>query len=248
MSVHVDGSLKDVIQDFEYLPESGVHGSAFSKHETILYAADTLGNAIWTQPIDRLTGELGQPIAITPGPSEHAEPRHVVLHQSGKALYAVMEGSNEMGWYEIDETTHIPELKGLYSLLPKELEGSTDHWANEVVVSMSGKYIWSTTRGRGTGNHTGYISVFEADQYTGEVLKQNFIRPTLTSGGVANVVVPSLFDDEIVALTDNAIGFLEIWKLDGDAMGAQPVSRIVLSDSGNERYKSGCCAGAVWLS
>lgn len=245
MSVHSNGSLNEVIQDFEYLPGSGVHGSAFNKDETILYAADTLGNAIWTQPLEPLTGKLCEPIAVIPGPSDHADPRHVVLHQSGKALYAVMEGSNEMAWYGIDEESQIPTLKGLFPLLPEELEGSTDLWANEVVVSMSGTYIWSTTRGK--GNHTGYLSVFEADAETGHVLSQNFIVPTETSGGVANVVVPSLFDDRVVALTDNAVGFVEVWQLDEDKMGARPVARIVLSDQGNERYKSGCCAGAVWL-
>ncbi|KAJ8110815.1 hypothetical protein OPT61_g6434 [Boeremia exigua] len=244
MSVDDNGALKDVIQNYNYWPESGIHGSAFSKDHTLLYAADTLGNAIWTQPINKTTGALGKPIDIRVGPSEHADPRHVVLHTSGNALYAVMEGANEMGWYEIDNCTQFPVLRGLFPLLPEELLNSTNHWANEVAVSPSGKYIWSTTRGRG-GNYTGFISVFEADTQSGDILRQNFLRPTLTSGGVANVVVPSEFDDGIVALTDNAVGFLEIWRLQEDAMWAEPVSRITLSDQGNARYASGCCANAV---
>jgi carboxy-cis,cis-muconate cyclase len=204
MSVDQSGALDEVIQDFEYWEDSGVHGTAFNKDSTILYAADTLGNALWAQKIDVQTGKLNRTSAIISGPSDHTDPRHIVVHTSGNALYAVMEGSNEMGWYEIDKRTQIPLLRGLFPLLPKELLGSKNHWANEVVVSPSGQYIWSTTRGK--GNYTGYISVFEADTETGEILGQNFLRQTSTSGGVANVVIPSEFDDHIIALTDNAVG------------------------------------------
>jgi hypothetical protein len=61
------------------------------------------------------------------------------------------------------------------------------------------------------------------------------------------VVFPSEFDDRIIALTDNAVGFLEIWQLVEDAMWVEPVSKIMLSDRGNAGYASGCCTDAVWL-
>jgi len=86
-----------VIQSFDCWPKSGVHGSAFSKDNTVLYAAGAHGNAIWTQPIDPVTGERGAPIDIAIGPYGHTELRHVILHTSEYALYDVMEGSNEMG-------------------------------------------------------------------------------------------------------------------------------------------------------
>ena len=79
-------------------------------------------------------------------------------------------------------------------------------------------------------------------------MRQNFISPTTTSGGVANVVIPSEFDDRIVALTDNSVGFVEIWQLAKNGKSAKPVSRLLLSDQGNNRYASGCCANAVWLN
>ncbi|KAI9150716.1 3-carboxy-cis,cis-mucoante lactonizing enzyme [Paramyrothecium foliicola] len=231
MSVDEQGALDEVIQSFDYWPESGVHGSAFNKDKTLLYAADTLGNAIWTQPIDRDSGKLGEPIDIIMGHIDHAGPRHVSLHTSGKVLYAVMEGSNEMGWYEIDDYTQKLKLRGIYPLLPNELLGSEMYFANEVVVSPTGRYIWSTTRGRGQGNHTGYISVFESDEETGEILRQNFLRPTTTRGGAANVVIPSEFDDRIVALTDNTIGFLEIWQLVENGSWAEPVLSVAAHDA-----------------
>ncbi|TQS31663.1 hypothetical protein Golomagni_08049, partial [Golovinomyces magnicellulatus] len=136
MSVDENGVLSELIQDFEYLPDSGVHGSAFNKDSTLLYAADTLGNKIWTQPIDQDTGKLGDAIDILEGPSDHAEPRHVSLHQSGKALYAVMEGSNEVGWYSIDHCTGKPHFEETYPLLPSNFTDD-NHWANEVAVSPS---------------------------------------------------------------------------------------------------------------
>jgi len=246
MSVDAQGALAETVQDFDYWPDSGVHGSAFNKKNNILYAADTLGNAIWTQPIDKKSGRLGRPIYITKGLKDDDGPRHVIPHPSGNALYAVMEGSNQMVWYGISRHTQKPKLRGVYNLLPEDLLGGGNHWANEVVVSPSGAYIWATTRGRGEGTY-GYIAVFSADMETGEIQYRNLLRPTTTSGGVANVVIPSGFDDRIIALTDNEIGFLEIWQLDEDAMWAEPVSRIVLSDQGNSRYKSGCCANAVWV-
>lgn len=245
MSVDENGVLDEVIQDFEYLPDSGVHGSAFNKDSTLLYAADTLGNKIWTQPIDPNTGVLGDPVDVLEGPSEHAEPRHISLHQSGKALYAVMEGSNEVGWYSIDHCAGKPHLEGIYPLLPSNFTND-NHWANEVMVSPSGKYAWGATRGR--TDHKGFISVFELDETDGSIVKQNFLRETTSSGGVANVVVPSETDDRFVALTDNWIGFLEIWELADDGMWTEPVARIDLADQGNERYQSGCCSNAVWLS
>jgi 6-phosphogluconolactonase (cycloisomerase 2 family) len=101
------------------------------------------------------------------------DPRHIVVHTSSNALYAVMEGSNEMGWYEIDKRTQIPLLRGLFPLLPKELLGSRNQWTNEVVVAPSEQYIWSTTRGK--GNYTMYISVFEADTETGENSRSKFL-------------------------------------------------------------------------
>lgn len=245
MSVDENGVLSEVIQDFEYLPESGVHGSAFNKDSTLLYAADTLGNKIWTQPIDQDTGKLGDTIDILEGPSEHAEPRHVSLHPSGKALYAVMEGSNEVGWYSIDHCTGKPHFREIYPLLPSNFTND-NHWANEVAVSPSGKYAWATTRGR--TDHKGFISVFELDENDGSIAKQNFLRETTSSGGVANVVTPSETDDRFVALTDNWLGFLEIWELAEDGMWTEPVARIDLADKGSDRYQSGCCSNAVWLS
>jgi 6-phosphogluconolactonase (cycloisomerase 2 family) len=113
MSVDQNGALNEVIQDFEYWDDSDVHGSAFNKDNTI---ADTLGNAIWAQKIDAQTGKLKRTSAIVSGPSDHADPHHIVVHTSGNALYAVMEGSNEMGWYEIDNRTQIPLLRSLFPL------------------------------------------------------------------------------------------------------------------------------------
>lgn len=250
MSVDETGALKEVIQDFEYLDEnSSVHGLALSPDSHILYSADTYGNNVWTHAVEKRTGLVGKVLDKAIGPSPGSNPRHVSLHPSGKALYAVTEGSNEVVWYKVDSDTGIPhQQEPIYSLLPAGANSSM-YWGDAVAVTPSGRYLWATTRARDHDDQ-GYISAFELTK-NGHVKKQLLLVPTTSSGGVANAVTPSDFDDRFVAITDNSIGFVEIWALeDGKhkCPSAKPVARIDLADQGNARYKSGCCANVVWLS
>lgn len=66
---------------------------------------------------------------------------------------------------------------------------------------------------------------------------QLFLTPTLTSGGLANAVTPSDFPDEFLALTDNEVGFVQIWRFDGK--NAAIVDTLELDGEG-------CCANAIW--
>jgi hypothetical protein len=43
-------------------------------------------------------------------------------------------------------------------------------------------------------------------------------------------------------------GFVQIWELAEDAISAHVVAHISLKDEGDERYLSGCCASALWLT
>jgi carboxy-cis,cis-muconate cyclase len=248
MSVDESGALQEVIQDFEYLDEkSSIHGLAMSPDSDILYSADTYGNNIWTHAVSKTTGLVGDVLDQTAGPSPGSNPRHVSLHPSGKALYAVTEGSNEVVWYKTDNGIPIQQ-EPIYPLLPANTNSSM-YWGDAVIVTPSGRYLWATTRARDRDGQ-GYISAFSlADD--GDVEKQLLLVPTTSSGGVANAVTPSDFDDRFVAITDNSEGFVEIWALENGEKkcpSARPVARIELADQGNERYKSGCCANVVWLS
>jgi carboxy-cis,cis-muconate cyclase len=246
MSVDASGALSEVIQNFEYLNDSGVHGMSFSPGSQVLYSADTLGNYLWTHTIDAATGKLGQVLGMAEGPSPKAHPRHVVTHPSGKAIYAVMEGSSEVAWYKVDSATNIPTMQEpLYSLLPVGTNGS-NYWGDTLALSASAKYLWATTRAKDDGI-PGYVAVYELNS-DGAIVKENFLKETTTSGGVANALQPAEFSDRYVALTDNEIGFVEIWEMIEDGNDAEVIARIDLADQGNARYASGCCANAVWLN
>jgi carboxy-cis,cis-muconate cyclase len=54
-------------------------------------------------------------------------------------------------------------------------------------------------------------------------------------------VAPSPFSDQFVALTDSAVGFVQIWQLGSDGASASVVASVDIEDGG-------CCANAVWYS
>ena len=57
-SVDENGALKENIQNYEYSPESAIHGMVFDAEENYLYSADMWGNKVWTHKKDSQTGLL----------------------------------------------------------------------------------------------------------------------------------------------------------------------------------------------
>lgn len=106
------------MQNYEYSPETGIHGMVFDPTETYLYSADLRGNSIWTHKKDPETGHLTLVNRLqAPAPGDH--PRWVAIHPSGNYLYALMEAGNRLGVYIIDEQSHIPTFTHLtYPLIP----------------------------------------------------------------------------------------------------------------------------------
>lgn len=247
MSTTPTGELDQVLQTFHYWPNSSIHGGAFSPDGQYYYSADTQGNALWTHRMNRPSGTLAELVNVLPGPWKDANPRHVTVHPSGKRVYVVMEHASLVVSYTPNPQTGALSQDGaLYSLLPLGADVE-DYWADEVAVSGSGRYLWATNRGK--EGRKGLISVFELDSKSGEILGQNFLVETSTSGGVANAVAVMNGTDRFVALTDNEVGFVEMWELAADGTMAWPVARLDLADvAENSRYKSGCCANVVWLS
>ncbi|CAJ0552609.1 Ff.00g006870.m01.CDS01 [Fusarium sp. VM40] len=247
MSVDENGALDKTVQDYNFAPGSNVHGTALSPDSKFIYSADMGNNSIWTHPVDRRTGKLGEPVSRVDGPAEHSEPRHVAVHQqSGKALYTVTEITSQVAWYKLDRRTGIPQpQKNVYSLIPEGLDVK-GYRGDEIAVSPSGKYLWATTRSRDV-TKPGFLSVFKLDK-KGAIVSQNFIRRTSSSGGAANAVTPMDKSDRFVVVTDSADGFVQIWELMEDGSSAHVVAHISLKDKGNARYHSGCCANAVWLT
>ncbi|KAI1488767.1 Lactonase, 7-bladed beta-propeller-domain-containing protein [Biscogniauxia mediterranea] len=245
LSVDGGGALNGIVQNYTYAAGSAVHGTAFSPDERVLFSADAAGNAIWTHAVDAASGAVvSPPLGRVAGPSAGSRPRHLAVHGSGRYVYAVLEGTSQVAQYAVSETGDGGMLSFIHgaavSLFPLLREGSADadsaadFWADEVALSAAGRYLWATNRARDRGRR-GYVSAFALEP-SGAVVRQLFLRPTSTSGGFANSVAPSRFDDAVAALTDNATGLVQIWHVERGL-----VASLDIEDGG------GCCANAVWL-
>ncbi|KAH8678455.1 hypothetical protein BX600DRAFT_486219 [Xylariales sp. PMI_506] len=238
-SVDDNGVLDQVIQNYTYFTNvSGVHGTAFSPDSRFLYSADDTGNTLWTHSINRTTREVTYLANLT-SPSAGANPRHVTVHPKGKYLYVILEEASQLAQYTIDKRTGLPSYDVVYPLI-FSTQSAASYWADEVALSFSNKYLWATNRAR-AANSTGYISAFSLDE-DGAILKQNFLIPTTSSGGLANILTASPFSDRFVALTSNSTGFIEVWELSEDGNSASVAAHLDINDGG------GCCANALWYS
>ncbi|OCL08034.1 3-carboxy-cis,cis-mucoante lactonizing enzyme [Glonium stellatum] len=236
MSVAPNGTLSNVEQDYVYSTSSGVHGLALSPDQRFLYSADDSGNAVWTHRVNQTTGALTY-VAKLPGPATGADPRHVAVHPSGKYMYVVLEGSNELGIYEIDVATGIPTFTNTtYPLIPEGISNSA-YWSDEVAFALSGTFLWATSRARST-NSTGYISTISLSP-DGAPVRQLLLEPTASGGGTANSIAPAFFSDEWAALTDSSVGFVQVWRAAANGSSAKAVATVQINDGG-------CCANAIW--
>lgn len=248
-SVKPDGALDSNIQNYEYVENTGIHGMVFDPTETYLYSADLTANKIWTHLKDPKTGELTL-VDCLEAPDAGDHPRWVEMHPSGKYLYVLMEAGNRLGVYVIDERTHKPVFTHItYPLLPSgEFNGTVLHMRRRSMLTaqslglpprnkyrgdvtfctQSGEYLFATTR----SNHfdvTGYITAFKLGP-NGEIERQLFINPTSTSGGHSNAVSPCDFTDEWVALCDDQLGFVEMYRWRDEKLAR--VARVDIPEQG----------------
>ncbi|OTB00992.1 hypothetical protein M426DRAFT_14974 [Hypoxylon sp. CI-4A] len=236
MSVDENGKLDSVIQGYEYADGSAIHGVSFSNESQYLYSADDGGNSIWVHSINadgtiKYESRLDMPL-------EGAGPRHVVTHPGGEYMYTVFEGTSEVAQCITSELGNLYILKETFPLI-KDGDKAADFWADEVALSVDRKYLWASNRAYDS-DRKGYISALNLTE-EGKIDQQLFLLETTSSGGYANAVSPSLFDDSIVAMTDNSTGFVEIWKMDDDEAGAKMVAHLDIDDGG-------CCANAIWYT
>ncbi|KAI0151633.1 hypothetical protein GGR57DRAFT_513946 [Xylariaceae sp. FL1272] len=236
-SVDESGTLAEVVQNYTYTTNiSGVHGTVLSPDSRFLYSADDTGNTLWTHSIDRDTGEVSYVANLT-GPSPGSDPRHVAIHPGGKYLYVILEGTSQLAQYTIDRHG-LPHFDEVYPLL-YATQSTAAFWADEVALSANAKYLWASNRARDPDT-PGLISAFTLAR-SGRIVKQNFLLPTSTSGGIANILTPSPWDDGLVALTSNDTGSVEMWRMSRDGREARSVARLEVEDGG------GCCGNAVWV-
>lgn len=117
-SVNDNGGLDKNVQNYEYCPQTAVHGMVFDPTETYLYSADMWANRIWCHKKDNESGQLTTVGSVeAPQPGDH--PRWVEMHPSGAYLYALNEAGNNLAEYVIDEQTHLPVwTRKTYPLIP----------------------------------------------------------------------------------------------------------------------------------
>ncbi|KAK8169837.1 hypothetical protein IWX90DRAFT_485728 [Phyllosticta citrichinensis] len=146
------GALFAVAQNVSYMSgSSGVHGLALHPSGKYLYSADDSGNAVWTHSIANGTGLLDL-VAKTDAPSTGANPRHAAVHPLGGFLYVVLEESNELAQYRIDQASGKPNFSDVtYPLIADGLDDSL-YWSDGVAVSPSGCFLYASSR-------TGYVSM-----------------------------------------------------------------------------------------
>ncbi|KAI1770459.1 carboxy-cis,cis-muconate cyclase [Hypoxylon cercidicola] len=238
MSVHDNGTLHSVLQGYEYDDGSAVHGVSFSSDSQYLYSADDGGNSLWVHQINQADGSL-EYISRMTWPIDGAGPRHVVTHPAGGYVYTVLEGSSQVAMCMTSELNNLYPMQQIFPLI-KDGDQASDFWADEVALSATNKYLWASNRAYDP-SRKGYISAMEVGE-DGALVKQYFLTETTNSGGYANAVTPSPFDDTLVAITDNSTGFIEMWKMNDDKTGANVVAHLDINDAG------GCCANAVWYS
>jgi carboxy-cis,cis-muconate cyclase len=117
-TVNKDGGLESNVQNYEYSEKSAIHGMVFDAAEEYIYSADMWANKIWTHKKDMETGHLTL-VGSVDAPASGDHPRWVEIHPSGKYLYALMEGGNNLSVYVIDEKTHMPVFTHItYPLIP----------------------------------------------------------------------------------------------------------------------------------
>lgn len=234
-SVKPDGSLDQNIQNYEYEPNTGIHGMVFDHSETYLYSADLQANKVWTHRKDKDTGKLTLVDCLeAPSPDDH--PRWVDIHPSGKYLYVLMEAGNRLAVYVIDERRHVPVFTHMtYPLLPPGLPPRNKYRGDVCFTDRSGNYLFATTRGS-SFDITGYITAFQLGPH-GNVERQMYINPTSTSGGHSNAVSPCDWSDEWMALCDDQQGFVEMYRVTEGLLSR--VARVDVPEKG-------FCMNAVW--
>ena len=211
-----DGGLDKNIQNYPYDDDSGIHGMVFDPNEDYLYSADLRANKLWTHRKLADGKVVLVESQLMPDPLDH--PRWVEMSQSGKFIHVVMEASNWLAEYKIDPESHIPEDTGRrFPLIPDGVRDNLKNYRADVVVkSQSGKYLFATTRSN-TLSIPGYISAYKLDE-DGAIERQISLQETRSSGGHSNAVSPCPWSDEWIALTDDTVGFIEIWKWENEEL------------------------------
>ena len=216
----------------------------FDPTETYLYSADLRANKIWTHRKDGQSGQLTL-VGSIDAPDSGDHPRWVEMHPSGAYLYVLMEAGNRLAIYVIEERSHMPVFTHVtFPIIPPGTPSVPWYQNNSlqnvlglpkkmyrsdvVFLSHSRKYLFATSRAN-SFDLTGYIAAFRLSP-VGSIEQQLFLNPTPTSGGHSNAVSPCDFSDEWLALTDDQVGGIEIYRFHEEFLAR--VARLDIKDPG----------------
>ncbi|KAH0491629.1 hypothetical protein TgHK011_003053 [Trichoderma gracile] len=236
------GALASNVQNYEYQPNSGIHGMVFDPTETYLYSADLSANKLWVHKKKQDTSASSSSSSSSssspelelvgsvecPDPRDH--PRWVAIHPSGNYLYALMEKGNRLCEYLIDPATHMPVFTHRhYPLIPPGIPNRwTQYRADVCALSHSGRYLFASSRAN-SFDLTGYVAAFKLSE-CGAIERQICLNPTPTSGGHSNAVAPCDWSDEWVAITDDQEGWLEVYRWQDEFLAR--VARVRVPEPG----------------
>ncbi|RFU75789.1 carboxy-cis,cis-muconate cyclase [Trichoderma arundinaceum] len=224
------GALAANVQNYEYQPNSGIHGMVFDPTETYLYSADLSANKLWVHKKRAPDQAELQLVGAVECPDPRDHPRWVAIHPSGQYLYALMEKGNRICEYLIDPATHMPVFTHRhFPLIPPGIPNRwTQYRADVCALSHSGRYLFASSRAN-SFDLTGYVAAFRlSDQ--GAIERQICLNPTPTSGGHSNAVAPSDWTDEWLAITDDQEGWLEIYRWQDEFLAR--VARVRVPEPG----------------
>lgn len=245
VAVDAQGVAVESVQNYTYDNSgSSLHGIGFHPNGDFLYTADKGASSVWTHQIDRTTGE----VSFVANSSYEGGIRHVNAHPSGAYAYGMTEDTSTVVLLAIDNSTGAANVVegSTYSIIPDNSTGGT-HRGETARLSATGTVLYATTRVNysDTASLDGYVSAFTLDT-TGDIVSQDFIQTTTTGGGsssgASNMVVPAVHDDDLFAILDHGVGFIEMWKRSADGKSASVIAHLDIDDDG------GCCSNGVWLS
>lgn len=224
------GALKTNVQNYEYQPNTGIHGMVFDPTEEYLYSADLTANKLWVHRRPNLDSPEVELVGSVDCDDERDHPRWVAMHPTGKYLYALMEKGNRICEYLIDPATRLPVYTHRhFPLIPP---GIPDRWtqyrADVCALSHSGDYLFASSRAN-SFDLTGYVAAFKLAP-EGFIERQICLNPTPTSGGHSNAVSPSDWCDDWVAITDDQEGWLEIYRWQDEFLAR--VARVRVPEPG----------------
>lgn len=101
--------------------------------------------------------------------------------------------------------------------------------------AQSGQYLFATTRCN-TLNIPGWISAYKLAE-DGSIERQLCLQATSSSGGHSNAVSPCPWTDEFLALTDDTVGFIEMYRWSNEKL--EVVARC-------EVHEPGFGMNAIW--